>query len=353
MNILIIKPSSLGDVVQALPVLKRLRDKFPRARIDWLVNQEYADILSGNPYLNTVHFWDRSSWRKPRRFMVAVRNAARIVRALRKARYDMVIDLQGLFRSGLIAFLSGGKQVIGFSDAREMAPIFYDKEVKAPVGEMQSVERYVLAACGDAGGQKESTIVLSEHDRRTTANLLSRMQYDESKPFVVLAPGARRATKQWPSENFAALSARLARNHHAQIAFVGSPSEALSVERIARLSNCAVMDFSGKTNLKQLACLLKMADVVVGNDSAPIHIAAAVGTPVVGLYGPTSPTRTGPYGSQHTVLTSKLKCSPCFSRTCDLSAQCMRDISVEAVCEVCGRYLVAVRAGKQKAGPER
>lgn len=346
MNILIIKPSSLGDVVQALPVLKILRQKYPHATIDWLVNEEVADILRDNPYLHTIHRWDRAIWRRPRCFLKALRNAASVVRELRRSRYDVVFDLQGLFRSAVLAFLSGGETVIGFANAREKAPLFYRKKVELPTKEMHSVERYIFAVGGDVSAEKEFPIEFSAEDREITESLLARMDYSTNKPFAILVPGARWPTKRWPPKQFAALADRLVKGEGVQVGLIGAPGEAALIQRIASLSRCRTMDFSGKTALKQLAYLLKKADLVVGNDSGPIHIAAAVGTPVVALYGPTSPLRTGPYGENHTVLTSSLPCRPCFSRKCAVSVACMKTISVDSVFEACKPYLDEARRKK-------
>ncbi len=351
MNILIIKPSSLGDVVQALPVLKSLRQKYPHARIDWLVNQELADILLDNPYLHTIHSWDRAGWRQPRSFLRAFRDTLALVRNLRRARYDRVIDLQGLFRSAVLAYLSGGKAITGFANAREMAPFLYRKRVELPTGEMHSVDRYVLAVAGDVSAEKEFPIEFSPTDRQCMENLLSRMEYDGNRPLILFVPGARWPTKRWPPENFAALAEVLVESQGAQVGLIGSRAETPFVERISFLTRYRTMNFSGKTTLKQLAFLFTKAALVVGNDSGPIHIAAAVGTPVIALYGPTSPTRTGPYGGNHTVLTSRLPCSPCFSRKCNISVACMRDISVDSVFEACKPCLGEVE--RKKTPPPR
>jgi lipopolysaccharide heptosyltransferase I len=339
MNILIIKPSSLGDVVQALPVLEVLHERFPSAQIDWLVNEEIADILSGNPFLRTVHLWDRASWRKPRLLPAAMGRTARLLRELRRARYDLILDLQGLLRSSLMARLSGGREIVGFADARELAPLFYHRKVRAPVAAMHSVERYVLAVGGNPSRGKQFPIVFSAREKQAANTLLARADYDINRPLVIFVVGARWATKQWPPENFAALAEKLAASDGAQVALIGSRSEAPLASRIASTCRCPMLDFSGKTTLKQLAYLFQRAKVVVGNDSGPTHIAAAVGTPVVALYGPTSPVRTGPYGEQHAVLTSSLPCSPCFRRMCKLGTPCMTDISVEAVYRACKPFL--------------
>jgi heptosyltransferase-1 len=337
-NILIIKPSSLGDVVQALPVLKSLQHEYPDARIDWLVNDELADILLENPYLHAVHRWDRTSWRKPQCLFNALRNAAGAVRELRRAKYDVVIDLQGLLRSALLAFLSGGKTVVGFADGREMAPAFYRKKVEAPTDEMHSVDRYVSAVGGDIVAEKEFSIRFSAEEVQGAEALLHQVQYGSDKPLALFVPSARWPTKRWPPESFAALAERVVGKEVAQVGVVGSGGDRVLTERIASLAECHVMDFSGRTTLKELAYLMSKADVVVGNDSGPMHLAAAVGSPVVALYGPTSALRTGPYGRNHTVLTSGLPCSPCFSRKCSSSAACMKSISVETVFEACLPY---------------
>ena len=341
MNILIIKPSSLGDVVQALPVLEVLRETFPSAQIDWLVNEEIGDILSGNPYLRTVHLWDRASWRTLRLLPTAIRGTARLLQRLRRERYDLILDLQGLLRSALIARFSGGKQIVGFADAREMAPLFYHRQVRAPVGDMHSVERYVLAAGvrGQGSGIREFPIVFSEHERHAAERLLAELKRDATCPLVVFVVGARWETKHWPPENFAALAEQVVGRHGVEVGLVGSRGDSPLARRIASMCGCAMLDFSGKTSLKQLAYLFQRAEVVVGNDSGPIHIAAAVGAPVVALYGPTSPARTGPYGEPHKILTTSLPCSPCFRRTCNLGTPCMREISVETVYRACEPFL--------------
>jgi lipopolysaccharide heptosyltransferase II len=339
LNILVIKPSSLGDVVQALPVLKSLHEKYPGARIDWLVNDALADILLDNPRLRAVLRWDRASWRTPTQFFRAVRNAASIVRRLRAARYDLVIDLQGLFRSAVLAALSGGKVTVGFADGREMSPWFYDEKIEAPRDQMHSVDRYVLAAAGETSDPKEFPINFSASDTERAKTVLHRLGYDHEKLLVILVPAARWPTKRWPSNSFASLAHRFVEDYGVQVGIIGSRGDALLAQHIASLADCETIDFSGHTTLKQLAYLLSKAAVVVGNDSGPIHVAAAVGAPVVALYGPTSSLRTGPYGTQHTVLTAGLACSPCFSRTCNSLAECMTAIPVDAVFLACEPYL--------------
>ncbi len=339
MNILVIKPSSLGDVVQALPVLKCLHEKCPGARIDWLVNDDLADILLDNPCLRAVLRWDRASWRTPRQFFRAMRNAASVVRRLRGARYDLVIDLQGLFRSAVLAALSGGKVTVGFADGREMSPWFYDEKIEAPRDQMHSVDRYVLAAAGEPTAPKEFPINFSASDIEQAKTVLLRLGYDHEKPLVILVPGARWPTKRWPSNSFASLAHRLVEEYGVQVGLIGSRGDALLVQHIASLAGCETIDFSGHTTLKQLAYVLSKAAVVVGNDSGPIHVAAAVGAPVVALYGPTSSLRTGPYGTQHTVLTGGLACSPCLSRKCSSLVECMTAIPVDAVFLACDPYL--------------
>jgi heptosyltransferase I len=305
------------------------------------VNKESGDILSGNPYLRSVHLWDRASWRKLRLLPEAIRKAAGVLRELRRARYDLVLDLQGLFRSALLARLSGGKRIVGFEDAREFAPLFYHRKVRAPVGDMHSVERYILAAGGrDQGpGVREFPIVFSERESQAVENLLTDARRDVTRPLVVFVVGARWETKQWPPENFAALAETLVTSQAAEVALVGSRGDSPLANRIVSACRCPILDFSGMTTLKQLACLFQQAKVVVGNDSGPIHIAAAVGAPVVALYGPTSPARTGPYGEQHKILITSLPCSPCFRRTCELGTPCMREISVETVHRACEPFL--------------
>ena len=302
MRILIIKPSALGDVVHALPTINRIRQRFPDAHIAWLVNDALASLLKHSPIINEVIPFPRHQYAE----------LPALVHRLRQYRFDIVIDLQGLLRSGLMSRLTRAPRRIGLSDAREGARFFYNEIVDVP--RAHAVDRYLLAArhLGCEAGSIEFPLGVSAQIK--------------SEGLIAVNPSARWETKLWGNDKFAELVRRLPRE---RVVLTGSSGERDTIERIAQGSR----NLAGQTDLFQLAELYRRCAVVITNDSGPMHIAAAVGTPVVGIFGPTDPALTGPYGKQHVVLRAGIPCSPCFKGHCvnPVLMECMKLITVEQV----------------------
>jgi lipopolysaccharide heptosyltransferase I len=321
-RILIIKPSSLGDVVHALPVLKPLRRRWPEARISWLVERAFAGLLEGLRGLDEVIPFEkerfRQAWWKP----WAAAELVRFVRRLPREGFDVVIDLQGLLRSGVLARLTGAAVRIGFANARELAWVFYTHRVPIETMEQHAVDRYlkVAAALGCEGATAEFEFPVSEEDRRHIDGLIPR-----EMRFAVLMPGANWKSKRWPVERFAELAGALRRRFGLESVVAGGGDEAKDAQRVGGAVNLA-----GKTTLRQLVALLERAELVIANDSGPMHIAAALGRPLVAIYGPTNPLRTGPYGRVDSVVRAEVSCAPCYRRRC-WGRRCMWEVGVEAV----------------------
>jgi lipopolysaccharide heptosyltransferase I len=330
-RVLIIKPSAIGDVVHTLPVLNLVRRRWPEAHVAWLVTPACAGLLDEHPQLDEVIRFERKrfgeGWKKPS----AAVGLFRFARELRAKQFDLVIDLQGLFRSGWLAWQTRAPVRVGFANARELAPLFYTHRVPIDTPEQHAVDRY-LAVAGALGCGREPVefhfAATRDQDRHVIADLLK----DES-PYAVLLPGTNWATKRWPVEHFAALVAPLRERFGLRTVVAGSSAD----RELASRMNGA-LDVTGATTLSQLVALLRGASLVVANDSGPMHIASALGRPLVTPYGPTSPIRTGPYARMDTVVRLDIVCSPCFSRTCSHQS-CLQWLGPEHVLREIARQL--------------
>jgi heptosyltransferase-1 len=258
------------------------------------------------------------------------------VSLLRAEHFDLVVDLQGLFRSAAIGWLSGSPLLVGFANGREGSPWFYSRRVPVPSLEMHAVDRYLLVAkavgAGDAG-TPEFRFRIPQTDYDEVDRLLSGSGVTPGASWVAMNVSARWPTKMWPAASFADVADRLQQEGSGPVVMIGGPDERADVARVNGMMTMPAIDLAGATTVGLLPALLSRASLLITNDSGPMHIAAAVGTPVVALFGPTSAVRTGPYGVGHGVLTGKVPCSPCFSRTClnTLPLECLKTVSPEQV----------------------
>jgi lipopolysaccharide heptosyltransferase I len=322
-RILIIKPSAIGDVVHALPVLNLLRKRFPTAHISWLVTPTCSGLLEGHPQLDEVILFQRgrfgTSWWNPK----VLAEMWRLNRRLRRGQFDLVLDLQGLLRSGYLSWKTGAPVRVGFTDARELSWIFHTHRVPADLRTQHAVYRYLQMSraigCGDE--PVEFHFPTDDADRKAVAAMLP-----ENKPYAVLLPGSNWPTKRWPTAYFAELADGLRRRLGLEPVIAGSAGDNRFAEQINGINLC------GKTNLRQLVALLEKARIVIANDSGPMHIAAALGRPLIALYGPTDFNLTGPYGRDDTVMRLGLPCSPCLKRRC-VHQSCLRWIHSDAALE--------------------
>jgi heptosyltransferase-1 len=324
-RILIIKPSSLGDVVHALPTLAALRDRYPRAHIAWLVKRQWVGLLERAEGLDRI--WQVEP---------GIAGWLSLVPQLRAADFDLVVDLQGLFRSGAMARLTGCRTRIGFANGREGSPWFYTRQVTLPAREMHAVDRYLLVAValGAKGGASPEFRLRAFHaDREEITRLLARRGVKAGTSWIAVNVSARWPTKRWPPGFFAATADRLRQDGAGPVVLIGGPDDRDAAQAVVGLMQVAPVDLTGETTPGLLPALLESASVLLTNDSGPMHIAAAVGTPVVALFGPTSSVRTGPYGKGHRVLTSGIPCSPCFSRVCthNVHLECLKTIAPDRV----------------------
>ncbi len=330
-NILIIKLSSLGDVIHALPVLPALKALYPDAKLFFLVNKKYGEILRGNPYIDEILLFEREIWH---RFFEKIGILWRLVKRIRGARFDLVIDLQGLLRSGLIAWISGGKRVIGFENSREGSPFFYHEKVAVSQPDMHAVDRYLLIP--QFLGWKGIPEFIISSDPADEAFMDRFFRAEKVKTYLKIIgihPTARWKTKEWPAEKFARLGELLLQTGAYEVVFLGSREDLPGVDKIVKQMKFHPIIGTGKFSLKQLAAFIQKSDLLVTNDSGPMHLAAALNIPVLALFGATDYRRTGPYGKEHEVISKAIPCSPCLRRACinPEKMACMERISPEEV----------------------
>ena len=324
-HILLIKPSSLGDIVHAMPTCAAIRRAYPKARLTWLVKREWAGLVERIDGVDRV--WSVES---------TITGWLSQVSPLRAEHFDLIVDLQGLFRSAAIGWLSGSPLLVGFANGREGSPWFYSRRVPVPQLEMHAVDRYLLVAKAVgavAFGTPKFSFRIPQADHDEVDRLLSRSGVAPGTSWVAMNVSARWPTKRWPAASFAEVADRLQQEGYGAVVMIGGPDERADVAAVSRMMKTPAIDLAGATTVGLLPALLSKASLLITNDSGPMHIAAGVGTPVVALFGPTSALLTGPYGAGHSVLTGNVPCRPCFSRICHnpVPLECLQMVSPEQV----------------------
>jgi heptosyltransferase-1 len=332
LKILIVKPSALGDVVQALPVLRLLRIHYPEAEIDWWISTELAGILDEDVDLSRKVLFYRRDWSRLFFVPMLVREIARV----RARCYDLVIDLQGLARSALLSWAGNGGTVIGVEDWREGAPALYDLRVPRPGELSHAVDWYFEVL---------RRIHVPVHrnfewfPRKEKAAAAVERKWPRKGPRVILNPGARWKNKRWPIEYFLQIAEFLAKDYpEIQITLLGGSNDKPLARAISSAMPDRIIDTTGLTTLPELVEVIRTASVMITNDTGPMHIAAALQIPIVALFGPTTPFRTGPYGQLDRILQTRLHCVPCMKPVCSNPNQleCLKSIPPD---EVFGRVL--------------
>lgn len=322
-KILIIKPSALGDIVHSLPFLYSLRQRYPEAEIHWVVARGLQGLIEDHPMIQRLWIIDKERWKELSKLPQTFAQLRRLQGELRRERFDLVVDLQGLLRSGLIAWATGAPCRIGFREAREGSPFFYTHRVRGG-REIHAAERYMKVAT--FLGCESSPLVFP------LPPFPPRPPLVESLPakYAVLAPSAGTEVKRWPPDRFGELASRLP----LLSVVVAAGSDIALAERVAAASRGKALSLAGKTSMKELFAVIRNAKFVVSNDTGPMHIAAALQVPVFAIFGPTNPYRTGPYGQIHTIIREGIPCSPCYRRKTCGTVRCMDNLSVERVLDI-------------------
>ena len=338
MNILIVKMSAIGDVIHTLPALNALRDSYPDANITWLVEEAAADLVIGHPSVDKIIVSKRKRWIKElfsSSFPRAFRQILSFISTLRQTEYDMIIDFQGLLKSGVMVMLARGEKKVGFDKGMEHAEcshLFYNLRIPAVSMEIHALKRglMMIQALGLGADKVQYKLPVTIEQRRAVHTLLKDHGITSNDNIVCINPQATWETKLWDNAKFADLTDRIQEQYGASIVFTGGAEDRPVIETIISMANKACVNLAGLTTLKMLAALYEKADVLVTTDTGPMHLGAAAGTRVVAIFGSTAPWRTGPYGSDHVVVRSAIACSPCFKRECE-NKTCMHDITVDQV----------------------
>jgi len=337
-NILIVKLSAIGDVIHTLPALNAIRRQFPDAHITWLVEEDAASLVEGHEALDRVLVSKRKRWMRGLRtssFFSTISEIYRFIKALRDTDYDMILDFQALLKSGVLIGLARGRRKIGFGkglEHMEHSYIFLNERISAVDMEIHALSRgmMLIDALGIPSNTVEYKLPVSSYDHEKVDGLMRTYGMLGAKPLVAINPVAKWETKLWANKKFSQLADILIDRYDAKIVFTGGPEDGPTIQDIMAAMKGHAVNLAGHTTLKMLAALYQKVDFVVSTDTGPMHMAAAVGIPVVALFGPTAPWRTGPFGTGHQIVRGGPECSPCFKRECK-TIDCMEQISVQQV----------------------
>ena len=365
-KILLIKLSAVGDVVHTIPVLNKLRRRYPLAQLDWLVTPAIAELLRHHPAITNIIEFEREPWSKPWR-LEPFASYLRLASRLRAAAYDLVVDMHGQFRTAALTLATGAPARIGFDrpragvwdasprkfpeqarkhawqGAREGSWLAYTNHIPVPTLDLHAVDRYlhVGPSLGLDREPADFSFPIPQSAVSQVETLLAQHGANRAE-IVIMAPGTIWETKQWGSEKFAQVAAHFLSKGLAVI-LIGSQRERVVCEEVAALSPGAI-DLAGRTALSELAALIRRSAISVTNDSGPMHLAVALDRPVVSIFGPTDPVWIGPYRRANAVLHADLECSPCYLRRlkhCRHGHACMHNVSAPAVIERAERILSA------------
>lgn len=326
-RIAILKPSALGDVVQTLPLLPVLRERFPSSRITWIIQRELQDLVSGHPDLDDILCLDR----RPRWSDVGP-----FVSALRQRRFDLIFDLQGLLRSAVITRLSGARWRVGLETAREGAAYACNVIIPGTGRLIPAHARYWRVAEALELGHRPQTSLITTNvtDFERAKGWLQHLP----RPILAVQWGAKWITKRWPLESFRSLLLKAGRRWGGSVVIVGGRGEATECEWLCEQLQTAAdgpvtLSLAGRTSIKELAAVLAQVDAVVSNDSGPLHLGAALGRPAFGLFTCTSPIRSGPPGDRHVMISTEIACAASYKKTCPHHGSqhmaCHQELTVE------------------------
>ena len=325
-RIALLKPSALGDIVHSLPVLSALKDLYPAAAIDWVVNQSFEPLIAGHPDLHATVPFQRAAFKTG--LLKAAQYSVQFAGQLRKNRYDLVVDLQGLLRTGLMAAATGAPVRLGLANAREASHRFYTDRIAVPDADaLHAVDRYwrIVEALGGGHLAKRFHVPLHPLELESVGRDFAAFP----RPWMAVAPGSKWLTKRWPPAHFAALADRAQNEFGGTVFLVGAGEDAPLADSIRTQLRGSCIDLTGKTSLPKLAALLSRADVMIANDTGPLHLAAAIGTPCVAPYTCTKVVKHGPYGSRHSGIETTVACAGSYLRVCPNQMICMDELTPE------------------------
>ncbi|MCI5227713.1 MAG: glycosyltransferase family 9 protein [Candidatus Electrothrix sp. AX2] len=367
-RVLLIKPSSLGDIVHTLPIAHAIKRCFPDCSLGWIVQRSFAPLLEADESVDTVypiHIPSTSDpqagqWAWLKALQATISTVQEVRRQFQEKPYDLILDLHASFRSGLLGQTNPGGRRVGFSQAKELNTFFQEHLINTPktIEHAQDKNLLFCSYLGIKGADQDFHLCTGEEDRQTVQQFLQSHQRDvltaltdqTHSPVVYANPAARWQSKFWPVAYWAALADKL-QNRGIRLIFGGSQQDSEYINSIVRLMKTAPIIAAGRLTLPQSAALIQYASLYIGLDSGPMHIAALARTPVVALFGPTHPDKVGPYNlpgkNEHRIIQAKeLDCLECRKRNCS-HRSCMRKISPEVVYETAISLLDTLRTTRR------
>ena len=336
-NILVVKLSAIGDVIHALPVSYAIKETYPDAHLTWVVEPPAYDLLTMNPYIDEIIVFEKKKFKSIGGFFSSY---GPLKRKIQQRSYDAVLDLQGLFKSAAIARLGQAPVKLGMCNMREFSDKI-SKPVIGPHAQGHIVERYldVARAIGCRVEQVMFPLEVPEREAELTQRIFSQAGANMGNPYVVFAIGANWPNKRWPVEYFAELSDWLYERRLIPVLVGGGVVDEQRAAEICAQTDIPPLDLVGRTNFKQLTYILQNAQLVIGGDTGPVHLAAGVGTKTIMLMGPTDANRNGPYGQMENAIEADRSCKYCWKRACPKQLDCLANIQVQQVEQRIGELL--------------
>ncbi len=328
-KVLFFKPGAIGDFLQALPALKALKKKFPAAHVTVMVSPGLDSLILGTPVADRVQVFDKSKLKK------RLKDFIDFIVQVRRERYDLFVDMQASsLRSFLVRRFSGAPTVL-----------VYKKQKKWTERRLHAAENFMeaLLPLGITDPVHDIELPVTADAREAAGKFLAHHGVDRAKPLIALncSVGAARPARNWLPDRFAALADRLIQKLGAAVVFIGGSEDRELVRTVMMAMKEKAVSAAGELSISHSAALLAWCACLVSSDTGPLHLATAVGTPVVGLYGSTDPRRTGPIGRGHWVLLKDLPCVPCEEKDCPQSTRaCMSEITVDDVYEAVRKVMI-------------
>ena len=328
-NVLIVKLSALGDVIHALPVSYAIKETFPDAKVTWVVEPPSYDLLKMNPCVDKIILFNKKNFRSLKGFM---KEFFPFKKELQEQSYDAVLDLQGLFKSAAIAFFAKSNIKLGICNMRELS----DKVSKPVIGENAEghiVERYLdtARAVGCVVGQVNFPIQVPVTESEKARAIMEHAGIRDGNPYVTFVVGANWPNKRWPTKNFAALGDWFYGLAVVPVLVGAGDVDEQRAHEIESLMEVPPINLVNRTNIAQLTHVIRSSRLVIGGDTGPVHLGAALGVRTVMLMGPTNATRNGAFGQVENSIEVERTCKGCWKRFCPLNEDCLEKIPVSFV----------------------
>lgn len=328
-NILVVKLSAIGDVIHALPVSYAIKESFPDVHLTWVVEPPAYDLLTMDSCVDEIITFHKKEFKSIGGFLT---NYGPLKRQIQRRSYDAVLDLQGLFKSAAIARLAKAPVKLGMCNMRELSDRI-SRPVIGPHAQGHIVERYldVARALGCRVDQVVFPLTVPEREADLTRRIFSQAGGNMGNPYVVFAIGANWPNKRWPIEYFAELSDWLYAQRLIPVIVGGGAVDEQRAAELCAAAEIPPINLVGRTNFKQLTCVLQHAQLTIGGDTGPVHLSAGVGTKTIMVMGPTDANRNGPYGQLENAIEVERSCKYCWNRACPKGLDCLANITVQQV----------------------